>query len=110
MFTGPGREAKVFETDFGRIGAMICFDMNFEELHKQYKDKGAELICFLSNYRAGAKIPALAIENQTFVASAVPDENGVIVDPLGRTLAESIAYGRIIFARINLDSQIVHID
>lgn len=106
----PGREAKVFETDFGRIGAMICFDMNFQELHNEYKDKGAELICFLSNYRAGAKIDALAIKNQTFIASSVPGENGVIVDPLGRTLAESSMYGRIIFARINLDSQIVHID
>ena len=106
----PGKEAKVFETDFGRIGAMICFDMNFHELHKAYKEKGAELICFLSNYRAGEKLTALAIENQTFVASSVPEENGVIVDPLGRTLAESSAYGRIIFARVNLDSQIVHID
>ena len=37
-------------------------------------------------------------------------ENGVIVDPLGRVLAESSHYGRVIFARINLDSQIVHID
>ena len=106
----PGKEAKVFETDFGRIGAMICFDMNFHELHKAYKEKGAELICFLSNYRAGKKLTALAIKNQTFVASSVPEENGVIVDPLGRTLAESSAYGRIIFARVNLDSQIVHID
>ena len=33
----------------------------------------------------------------------------MIVDPLGRTLAESSQFGRIIFARINLDSQIVHI-
>lgn len=106
----PGREAKVFETDFGRIGAMICFDMNFSELIDAYKDKRAELICFLSNYRAGRKLASLAIGNQTFVASSVPGENGVIVDPLGRTLAESSAYGPIIFARINLDSRIVHID
>lgn len=106
----PGKGAVVFDTDFGRVGAMICFDMNFEELHKQYKDKGAELICFLSNYRAGVKLDELAVKNQTFVASSVPSENGVIVDPLGRTLAESSAYGRTIFARINLDSQIVHID
>ncbi len=106
----PGREAKVFETDFGRIGGMICFDMNFHELLDAYKEKHAELICFLSNYRAGKKLPSLAIRNQTFVASSVPGENGVIVDPLGRTLAESSAYGPIIFARINLDSRIVHID
>ncbi|NLF08331.1 MAG: carbon-nitrogen hydrolase family protein [Pirellulaceae bacterium] len=106
----PGRKAVVFDTDFGRIGAMICFDLNFPELAAEYKEQGAELICFLSAFRGGKMVPALAMKNQCFIASAVPAENGVIVDPLGRTLAESSQYARIIFARINLDSQIVHID
>lgn len=106
----PGRGAVVFDTDFGRIGALICFDLNFDELLAEYKKKGAELLCFLSNYRGGVRVPAIAMRNQCFIASAVPDENGVIVDPLGRTLAESSHYGRIIFARINLDSQLIHID
>ena len=106
----PGHGAVVFNTDFGRVGAMICYDFNFVELLAEYKKQGAELICFLSNYRAGKLIPAAALRNQCFFASSVPGENGVIVDPLGRTLAESSSYGRIIFARINLDSRVVHID
>lgn len=106
----PGKTARVFDTDFGRVGAIICFDLNFPELLEQYKRQGAELLCFLSMFRGGAMVPDLARRNQCFIASSVPRENGVIVDPLGRTLAESSQYGRIIFARINLDSQIVHID
>lgn len=106
----PGRGAVVFDTDFGRIGAMICYDFNFMELLAEYKKQGAELICFLSNYRAGRLIPAAALRNQCFFASSVPGENGVIVDPLGRTLAESSMYGKIIFTRINLDCRVVHID
>lgn len=106
----PGRGAVVFDTDFGRIGALICFDLNFEELLAEYKRQGAELLCFLSAFRGGAMVPSIAMRNQCFIASAVPHENGQIVDPLGRVLAESSHYGRIIFARINLDSQIVHID
>lgn len=106
----PGRGAVLFQTDFGRIGAMICYDFNFPELLAEYKKQGAELVCFLSAYRAGKKIPAAAISNQCFFASSVPGENGVIVDPLGRTLAESSQYGKIIFARVNLDSRVVHID
>ncbi len=106
----PGRQAVVFDTDFGRIGAMICFDLNFPELAAEYKEQGVELLCFLSAFRGGKMVPALAMKNQCFFASAVPEEGGVIVDPLGRTLAESSRYGRIIFSRINLDSQIVHID
>ncbi len=108
--TLPGKEAKVFETDFGRIGAIICFDLNFRELLADYKNKGVELLCMLSAFRGGFMVPAAAFQNQIFIATSTPGENSVIVDPLGRTLAESSAYGRIIFARINLDSQIVHID
>lgn len=106
----PGRGAVAFDTDFGRIGAMICFDFNFPELLTEYKKLGVDMICFLSAYRAGKKIPAAALQNQCFIASAVPEENGVIVDPLGRTLAESSRYGKIIFARINLDCCVAHID
>jgi len=106
----PGREAKVFDTDFGRIGTIICFDLNFTELLDEYKEKGVELLCFLSAFRGGFRVRAVAFRNQCFVASSVPGENGVIVDPVGRVLAESSHYGRTIFARINLDCQVVHID
>jgi len=106
----PGRGAKVVDTDFGRIGALICYDLNFDELLDAYKREGVELLCFLSAFRGGLRVPALAFHNQCFVASSVPGENGVIVDPLGRTLAESSQYGPIIFARIELDARVVHID
>ena len=106
----PGKGAKVFQTDFGRIGAVICFDFNFRELFAEYKSKGVELLCFLSAFRAGLQIPIVAYENQVFIASSTPGENSVIVDPLGRVLAESSMYGRIIFSKINLDSKVIHID
>ena len=106
----PGRQIKVFDTDFGRIGAIICFDLNFSELLDACKRQGVELLCFLSAFRGGFRVPAAAFRNQCFIASSVPGENGVIVDPLGRTLAESSQYGRTIFAQVNLDCQVVHID
>ena len=106
----PGKGAKVFQTDFGIIGAVICFDFNFRELFAEYKSKGVELLCFLSAFRAGFQIPIVAYENRIFIASSTPGENSVIVDPLGRTLAESSMYGKIIFSKINLDSKIAHID
>ncbi|MBD3181339.1 hypothetical protein GF312_03540 [Candidatus Poribacteria bacterium] len=108
--TIPGKEAVVFDTDFGRIGAIICFDLNFHELLADYKAKGAELLCMLSAFRGGFMVPAAAFRYQYFIATSTPGENSVIMDPLGRTLAESSAYGRVIFAKMNLDSQIVHID
>lgn len=106
----PGEGANVFKTDFGLIGATICFDFNFRELFTDYKRKGVKLICFLSAFRAGFQIPIVAYENQFFIVSSTPGENSVIVDPLGRKLAESSMYGKIIFSKINLDFKIVHID
>jgi predicted amidohydrolase len=108
--TIPGNSAPVFDTDFGRIAAAICFDLNFEELFIEYKKKNVELLCFLSAFRGGRMVPALAMRNRMFIASAVPRENGVVYDSIGRKLNESSAYGRIIFTRINLDSKVIHID
>ena len=106
----PGDGAKVFETDFGRIGAVICFDLNFDELIAEYRRQGVELLCLLSAFRGGFMNRSIAFENRFFIATSTPGENSLIVDPLGRVLAESSAYGRVIFAGINLESRIVHID
>jgi predicted amidohydrolase len=106
----PGRRAVVFDTDFGRIGAMICFDLNFPELAAEYKKQGVELICFLSVFRGGKLTFDLALNNRCFVASAIWKEGGEIVDPLGHMLVESNRNAPVIFQRINLDSRIIHVD
>jgi predicted amidohydrolase len=106
----PGAGPRVFDADFGRIGAVICFDLNFHELLEAYERQGVELLCFVSAFRGGFAVRSLAFRHRMFIASSVPGENGVIVDPMGRVLAESSQYGRTIFARINLDSAVVHID
>jgi predicted amidohydrolase len=106
----PGRRATVFDTDFGRIGAMICFDLNFPELAEAYRQLDVKLMCFVSAFPGGKLLPAMALKHQWFIASAVRRETGVIVDPLGRVLDESSIHNKTIFARINLDSQVVHID
>ena len=64
----PGEGAKVFETDFGRIGAIICFDLNFQELLEDYKNKGVELLCMLSAFNGGFMVPAAAFKYQIFVS------------------------------------------
>ena len=39
-----GSEFPVFETDFGKVGIMICYDMGFPEVARILALKGAELI------------------------------------------------------------------
>jgi len=45
-----------------------------------------------------------------FIATSTPGENSLIVNPIGRILAESSFYSRVISARINLDCAVLHID
>ncbi|MBM7715493.1 carbon-nitrogen hydrolase family protein [Siminovitchia sp. FSL H7-0308] len=43
-FFTPGTDIHVFPTSLGKIGIMICFDVEFPELARTLKIKGAELI------------------------------------------------------------------
>ena len=52
----PGAELPVFQTDFGRLGIAICFDLNFHEVMTGLKANGAEIIAFSSMYRGGLQL------------------------------------------------------
>ena len=41
---------KVFDTDFGRIALLTCFDANFDEVWQEAERKGAEIIFWPSAY------------------------------------------------------------
>lgn len=106
----PGTSTEVFETDFGRIGAIICFDLNFLEILEGYKKNKPEIILFCSAFRGGFAVKIWAYLLRCFIVSSTPVENSLIVNPVGRILAESSVYNRVIFSRINLDCLVVHID
>jgi N-carbamoylputrescine amidase len=45
----PGQELPVFNTPFGRIGVLICYDAWFPEAVRTLALKGAQIICIPSN-------------------------------------------------------------
>lgn len=42
----PGNEIPVWETEFGRVGMLICWDARFPEIGRQLGAKGANLVFF----------------------------------------------------------------
>ncbi|HOE10491.1 MAG TPA: carbon-nitrogen hydrolase family protein [bacterium] len=106
----PGTEAVVAETDMGRIGFLICFDLNFEELAEQLRKKKAELVLFSSMFRGGTLMSHWAVQNQCYLVSSTPRENSRIVNPMGRVLIESSDYQLTITKTINLDYAVLHLD
>lgn len=106
----PGKKAPVFETDFGRVGFAICFDLNFHEVRGQLIAGGVELIVFCSMFRGGALLKQWAMDCRCHVVSSTPTENSMIYNPIGQPVAESFVYSRIITKTVNLDAAVLHLD
>lgn len=89
----PGEGAKVFDTEYGRIGFRICYDRTFPEVVKATCDAGAEMVIFLSGgvYGPGntRTIQARAQENNRHMIFVHPAQF-VAVAPDGTVLEDEI--------------------
>ncbi|MDZ4198911.1 MAG: carbon-nitrogen hydrolase family protein [Kiritimatiellia bacterium] len=106
----PGSGAEVIETPAGRLGGVICFDLNFPELRSAYRALSPDILVFSSMYHGGHVQQSWAYETQSFFVGACKDVLSEIRDPLGRVLSSATAYSHVAFARVNLDRMIVHLD
>jgi predicted amidohydrolase len=105
----PGSELVTHETEFGRIGLSICYDLRFPELYRGLMALGAEVLMVPAQFQwvTGKDhwhvlLRARAIENQCFVvapgqcgAYGSAEQNrrsyghSLVVDPWGHVLAEA---------------------
>jgi len=72
-----GRQLKVFDTDCGKIGIVICYDVEFPEISRLLADEGMDILFvpFLTDTQNGYSrvrncAQARAIENECYVAIA----------------------------------------
>ena len=72
----PGASAVVAQTDFGRVGFAICFDLNFRDVAEGNRTGGAELVLFPSMYAGGLQLSIWAHDFGFFIASATPRDGG----------------------------------
>jgi predicted amidohydrolase len=98
----PGYQAGVFDTELGKIGLIVCYDLFFPELSRLIRLEGARLIVCISASPAVRRTffetltAARAMENTAFLAyvNLVGIENGLqfwggsrLIGPDGRVLA-----------------------
>ncbi|NCO34000.1 MAG: hypothetical protein AUJ92_09990 [Armatimonadetes bacterium CG2_30_59_28] len=106
----PGTEYTVLQTDLGKIGFAICFDLNFRDVGEGAFNNGAEILFFSSMYHGGLQNQIWAHDFRYFFVSALPRAGSRIVDPIGRVLAESQLHCPFVERTINLDCMVCHID
>lgn len=99
----PGEMPTVVDTEVGRLGLVVCYDLRFPELFRHMTDRGVEMVLVASAWphpRVHAwstLLRARALENQTYLLAANgvgPTESGptlcghsAIVDPWGVAVA-----------------------
>ncbi|HHY82498.1 MAG TPA: carbon-nitrogen hydrolase family protein [Clostridiales bacterium] len=85
----PGREYKVFQTDFGVIGPLICWDQEFPEAARCVAELGAEIIFISTIGNEPLMQAARAKDNGVYVvvAGMYGPESSKVIDPFGEVIA-----------------------
>jgi predicted amidohydrolase len=109
----PGKEYPVFETDFGKVAIQICYDWFFPEAAEIFALKGAEII-FAPTW--GNTLPdsdgmvdgesvfrVRARDNGVYMVPSVYDGNSLVIDPMGRILANSAGKAGVFWTEVNLN-------
>jgi predicted amidohydrolase len=101
----PGKDYPVFDTDFGRIGMMICWDVHFPEVARELSAGGAEMILMPIWGGNETLARARAIENQIYLVCSGYDFRSAIYDRKGDPLAAAEKDPQVLVAEIDLNER-----
>lgn len=116
----PGSEVTVFDTEYGRMGAAVCYDVRFPELFRAMAVRGAELIILPAQFNmfTGPKhwelaLRSRAVDNELFMVGAAAARyegfdyecwgHSAVVDPYGDVIASCDEKEGTVYADIDLD-------
>lgn len=113
-----GDDFTIVDTELGKIGIAICFDVRFPEYFRVLEKKGAEIVLLPAafNMTTGPQhweisVRMRAIDNQYYIVAASPARdvnvnyisyaNSRIIDPWGRVIAAAKEEQTILYADIS---------
>lgn len=103
----PGKEVPVFQTDFGKLGIQICFDMEYDYGWKELARQGADLVVWPTQ-SPGIVHPAFrSMQEHYYIVSSTWRNNASIAEPTGKIVAEVRPPGQTLVQELDLSYAII---
>ena len=110
VIPGTSSLENVFDTEFGKIGLAICFDINWDSIWKKFEEKNTDLIFWISAYEGGLPLQSRALLHGIPIVTSVMSYHSKLIDISGEILGSTSRWNRLKIIDFNLDRGIFHVD